>query len=100
MSESTDECSVFDGYGWLALFSMSNQGRKIFRFSIFAFGDIMRAFQTAGSCDVNAVFVAGIRTWRNNTVTCKQDRTVETFKFLFLFPPGISVVSCQMLILL
>ena len=69
MSESTDECSVFDGYGWLALFSMSNQGRKIFRFSIFAFGDIMRAFQTAGSCDVNAVFVAGIRTWKNSAST-------------------------------
>ena len=100
MRESSDNCSVFNGYRWLTLLSMSNQCRKIFRFSVFAFGDVMCPVQAAGSCDVNTILVAGICTWRNDTVTCEQDRTVETFKFLFLLPPGVSVVSCQMLVLL
>ena len=100
MGESADKCSVFDGYGRLALLGMGNQCGEVFWFSVFPFRDIMCAFQSAGSCDINTVFVSSVRTRGNDTVTGKQDRTVETFKFFFLFPPGISIVPRQVFVFL
>lgn len=98
MGKTSDQRSAFDGRRRLTLLGMCNQCGEIFRFSVFAFGDVVCSLQSAGSGDVDTVFVRSVGTRRNDAVTGKQDRSVETFKLFFLFPPGISVVSCQMLV--
>ena len=100
MGKPADKSTVFYCYRWLALLGVGNQCREIFWFSVLTFRDIMCSFQSASAGDIDTILVAGVGTWRNNAVACKQNRPVETFKLLLLFPPSIPVVSCQMFVFL
>ena len=71
MGEASDKRSAFDGYRWLALFGMGDQCGEIFGLSVFTFRNIVCSFQTTCTCNVDTVFVGGVRTWRNDTVACE-----------------------------
>ena len=51
------------------------------------------AWITGSTCGVDPVFVAVL--WRNDAVGGHEDGTVKAFEFFFLFPPGVSIVSCK-----
>ena len=99
MCKSANDLTVLYGYRWLAAFGMFNDRREILLLSVFGFGNISCTFQSAGTGNVDTVFVVCIRAGRYNTVTGKQYRTVEAFKLFFLLPPGVSVVSGKVFIL-
>ena len=50
-----------------------------------------------GTCCPKPVLVAVLR--RDDAVCGHQHRTVKALKFLFLLPPRIAVISCEMRIL-
>ena len=54
--------------------------------------------ETCGTGGPEAIFITFCR--RNNAVGRHQNRPVKFLEFLFLLPPGVSIVACKILILL
>ena len=72
------------------MLGLLNDLRKIFLFANLT-GDVLTAWVSGCAGGVEAVFIAVLR--RDDAVGSHEDRSVEAFKFFFLFPPCVSIVS-------
>src|SRR5574344_613834 len=68
--------------------------------TISTFLNMLPTWEASGVCTEHTVLIISVRCGRYDTVGGKDDRTIESGKFLFLFPPGITVITHQMLVLL
>ena len=90
VGKATNDFTVLEFFRSRTVFRLFDQCREILLCTDFAIN--VCASRIAGSTGgVQPVFVAVL--WWNNTVGRHQNWSVETFKFFFLFPPCISVIS-------
>ena len=99
MCKATNNLSVFNLSWSLARFGHSDNLRKVFvsvRSSLYM-------FPSRVSCSVSSKYSILVRSlWRgrNDTVRSENNWSIEGIELLFLLPPGITIVTNQVLILL
>ena len=94
--------SAYDGSGldfcWSgAGLSLFNDGREVLDFAVLS-SDVLASGITCSTGSPKSVLIAVL--WRNDTVCGHQDWSVKWLELFLLLPPSISVVSCEVLILL
>ena len=90
MGKTTEDLAPLNFSRSGAVLGLLNDLRKIFLFANLT-GDVLTARVSGCAGGVEAVFIAVLR--RDDAVGSHEDRSVEAFKFFFLFPPCISVIS-------
>ena len=92
MGKSTDNFTTFNFQRRCAVFCLFDQLGEIFVFFRYVV-NMLTAGKSSRTGSVQAVFVSVL--WRNDTVGCHQDRSMERLELFFLFPPCISIVSSE-----
>ena len=95
MGEASDNGSLLEFRRRCAVLCLFDEQREIFCITDDAV-DVRASRITNRSGCVNTVFVAVLR--RHDTVRRHQNRAVEGFKFFFLLPPGVTIISLKMFI--
>ena len=96
MGKAADNRAGFDLGRRRTFLSLFDDRREILYFAVGCV-NMLTARIACGTCCPKPVLVAVLR--RNDAVCGHQHRTVKALKFLFLLPPRIAVVSCEMRIL-
>ena len=95
MSKSAHKFAFLQLLGRVALLSCCDYLRKIFPSAHGVFGNVSCSFQSARAGSEDAFPIRTLGFWRNDTVACKEYRSVKLGKFFLLFPPSVAIVVLE-----
>ena len=98
MGKSSYDFSFFNFDRGRTFLRHFNNLRKVFRFTILSIRNMLHSCISNCSSGKYPIFIAIPR--RNKTICSHKYGTIKFFKLFILFPPGITIISYKMFILL
>ena len=95
--ESCSYSSAFDLLGRLVCFCLLDERDEILC-AVFFSVDVGEPFKSNNPCSIDPIFIRF--SWRNYAICSHEDWAVELLESLILFPPGIPVIACEVIVLL
>ena len=93
VSKASYNLTCFNLNGRRAGFGMSNDPGEVFSAQGVCL-NVSASGESYSACGVDSVFVAVL--WRNEAVGSEKNWAVKGFELFSLFPPGISIIACEM----